>query len=232
MQTGFEQNCFNPSQLPQMQFLHRFGCLGVEIVRFSTLVLNVGDMQVSAFPNLCKQHLSCPETNHPMQLSASWKSAWIWSHLPLSPAYKYQRPELPILGNSRPFGGPISHDKLSSKIIQWIFQLTHGASRTFCLIGMRFAAFPRSSPVAPLSWPPPPRDKTKYESVRLKKLPAFYLWLESQTFSTHWFSQLLQKSSYTCSTPQSDIMCLAKKSYQNWSKDKGIRVPYWERRVT
>ena len=86
-------------------------------------------------------------------------------------------------------------------------------------------------PFAPLSRPPPPRDKTKYESVRLKKLPAFYLWLESQTFSTHWFSQLLQKSSYTCSTPQSDSMCLARKSYQNWSKDKGIRVPYWERRV-
>lgn len=169
MQTGFEQNCFNPSQLPQMQFLHRFVCLGAEVVQFLMLVLNVGNMQASAFPNLRKQHLSCPETNHPMQLSASWKSAWIWSHLPLSPVYKYQRPEQPILGNSRPFG-PISQ--------------------------------------------------------------AFYRWLESQTFFTHRFSQLLQKSSYTCSTPQSDSMCLAQKSYQNWSKDKGIRVPYWERRVT
>src|SRR5690606_30265352 len=148
MQTGFEQNCFNPSQLPQMQFLHRFGCLGVEIVRFSTLVLNVGDMQVSAFPNLCKQHLSCPETNHPIPPSSNphhESSAWIRSHLPLSPAYKYQRPEQPILGNSRPFG-PISQ--------------------------------------------------------------AFYRWHESQTFFTHRLSQLLQKSSYTCSTPQSDSMCL------------------------
>lgn len=71
MQTGFEQNCFNPSQLPQMQFIHRFGCLGAEVVQFLVLVLNVGNMQASAFPNLCKQHLSCPETNHPMQLSAS-----------------------------------------------------------------------------------------------------------------------------------------------------------------
>ncbi len=187
MQTGFEQNCFNPSQLPQMQFLHRFGCLGVEIVRFSTLVLNVGDMQVSAFPNLCKQHLSCPETNYPIPPSSNphrESSAWIRSHLPLSPAYKYQRPELPILGNSRPFGGPISHDKLSSNDTM-IFPTNARSKSDICLIGMRFAAFPRSSPVAPLSWPPPPRDKTKYESVRLKKLPAFYLWLESQTFSTH-----------------------------------------------
>ncbi|MEC0373690.1 hypothetical protein, partial [Paenibacillus chibensis] len=43
-----------------------FGCLGPDIVRFSTLVLNVGDMQASAFPDLCKQHLICPETNHPI----------------------------------------------------------------------------------------------------------------------------------------------------------------------
>lgn len=104
MQTGFEQNCFNPSQLPQMQFLHRFGCLGAEVVQF----------------------------------------------------LMYQRPEQPILGNSRQFG-PISQ--------------------------------------------------------------AFSRWLESQTFFTHRFSQLLQKSSYTCSTPQSDSMCLAKKSYQNAQDD-------------
>jgi len=85
------------------------------------IVLNVGNMQASVFLNLCKQHLSCPETNHPIPPSSNphrESSAWIRSHLPLSPAYKYQRPELPILGNSRPFGGPISQDKLSSKIIQ------------------------------------------------------------------------------------------------------------------
>ena len=66
------------------------------------LVLNVGNMQASAFPNLCKQHLSCPETNHPMQLSASWKSAWIWSHLPC-PLHTN------IKGRSNPFWATAGH---------------------------------------------------------------------------------------------------------------------------